>query len=63
MANDLKAQIDKQVQDTWTNVHNSLTEDIEAVYKVRNPDGKPSLEGLQATTKALQSLIAKAITA
>ncbi len=62
MANDLKAQIDKQVQDQWTNVHNSLTEDIEAVYKVRNPDGKPSLEGLQATTKALQSLIAEALT-
>ncbi len=62
MSNDLKAQIVKADRRQWTNVHRSITEKIEALYKVRNPDVRPSVKGLRATTEALQSLIAEAIT-
>ena len=62
MANDLKAQIVKADRRQWTNVHNNVREKIEALYKVRNPDARPSVKGLRATTEALQSLIGEAIT-
>ena len=61
MPNDLKAQIVKAERRQWTNVHRNVTEKIETLIKVRNPDGRPSVKGLRATTEALQSLIAEAI--
>ena len=53
----LTARVNVKKQSSWHSKHLTFTQRIERMIDVWNPKGKPSAEGLKATTKAFQSII------